>query len=98
MRAARLHEYGEPFQIDDVPDPEPGPGEVLVRIGGAGVCHSDLHIAHGEVPGVLDGPTILGHENAGWVEGRSGPARPGSSPARPSSSTAAGAAGCAGSA
>ena len=68
MRAARLHEYGKPFQIEDVPDPEPGPGEVLVRIGGAGVCHSDLHIAHGEVPGVLDGPTILGHENAGWVE------------------------------
>ncbi len=68
MRAARLHEYGEPLEIDEVPDPEPGPGEVLVRIGGAGVCHSDLHIAHGEVPGVLDGPTILGHENAGWVE------------------------------
>ena len=67
MRAARLHEYGKPFQIEDVPDPEPGPGEVLVRIGGAGVCHSDLHIAHGEVPGVLDGPTILGHENAGWA-------------------------------
>jgi alcohol dehydrogenase, propanol-preferring len=68
MRAARLHEYGKPFEIEDVPDPEPGPGEVLVRIGGAGVCHSDLHIAHGEVPGVVDGPTILGHENAGWVE------------------------------
>jgi propanol-preferring alcohol dehydrogenase len=68
MRAARLHEFGKPFRIDRVPDPEPGPGEVLVRIGGAGVCHSDLHIAHGDMPGLLDGPKILGHENAGWVE------------------------------
>jgi propanol-preferring alcohol dehydrogenase len=68
MRAARLHEFGKPFRIDDVPDPEPGPGEVLVRIGGAGVCHSDLHIAHGETPIPVDGPKIMGHENAGWVE------------------------------
>jgi propanol-preferring alcohol dehydrogenase len=68
MRAARLHEFGKPFSIDEVPDPEPGPGEVLVRVGGAGVCHSDLHIAHGEMPDLLDGPKIMGHENAGWVE------------------------------
>jgi alcohol dehydrogenase, propanol-preferring len=68
MRAARLHEFGKPFRIDEVPDPEPGPGEVLVRVGGAGVCHSDLHIAHGEMPDLLDGPKIMGHENAGWVE------------------------------
>jgi propanol-preferring alcohol dehydrogenase len=68
MRAARLHEFGRPLRIDEVPDPEPGPGEVLVRIGGAGVCHSDLHIAHGDMPGLLDGPKIMGHENAGWVE------------------------------
>lgn len=68
MRAARLHEFGKPFRIDEVPDPEPGPGEVLVRIGGAGVCHSDLHIAHGETPIPVDGPKIMGHENAGWVE------------------------------
>jgi propanol-preferring alcohol dehydrogenase len=68
MRAARLHEFGEPFRIDDVPEPTPGPGEVLVRIGGAGVCHSDLHIAQGELPFPVDEPKILGHENAGWVE------------------------------
>ena len=36
MRAARLHEYGKPFEIEDVPEPEPGPGEVVVRIGAAG--------------------------------------------------------------
>ena len=98
MRAARLHEFGEPFRIDEVPDPEPGPGEVLVRIGGAGVCHSDLHIAHGETPILLDGPKIMGHENAGWVEAL-GPGRDGVRARRGrSSSTAAGAAGCAASA
>jgi len=68
MRAARLHEYGGPFEIDELPDPEPGPGEVRVRIGGAGACHSDLHLLHGEIPGVGPLPKILGHENAGWVD------------------------------
>jgi propanol-preferring alcohol dehydrogenase len=68
MKAARLYEYGGPMRIDDVPTPEPGPGEVLVRIGGAGVCHSDLHIIDGDIPFLGDEPKILGHENAGWVE------------------------------
>jgi propanol-preferring alcohol dehydrogenase len=68
MRAARLYEYGEPMRIDEVPTPEPGPGEVLVRIGGAGACHSDLHIIDGEIPLLGEEPKILGHENAGWVE------------------------------
>lgn len=68
MRAARLHEYGQPFQIDQVPDPEPGPGEVRVRVAAAGACHSDLHIWHGEIPGLPPMPRILGHENAGHVD------------------------------
>jgi propanol-preferring alcohol dehydrogenase len=56
--------------VEDVADPEPGPGEVLVRIGGAGACHSDLHLMHEFPPGILpfDAPFTLGHENAGWVE------------------------------
>ncbi len=82
MRAARLHEFGEPFQIDEVPDPVPGPGQVRVRIGGAGVCHSDLHIAHGEMPDLLDGPKIMGHENAGWVDAL-GPGATGFEPGEP---------------
>lgn len=52
-----------------MPDPEPGPGEVLVKLGGAGACHSDLHLM--EWPeGTMDYrlPFTLGHENAGWVE------------------------------
>jgi propanol-preferring alcohol dehydrogenase len=82
MRAARLHEYGKPFQIDEVPQPEPGPGEVLLRIGGAGACHSDLHIIHGEIPGQGPLPRILGHENAGWVEAL-GPGATGFEPGEP---------------
>jgi alcohol dehydrogenase, propanol-preferring len=43
MRAVRYIGEARP-QVMDVPTPAPGPGEVLVRIGGAGVCHSDLHV------------------------------------------------------
>ena len=53
----------------DVEVPEPGPGEVLVKVGGAGACHSDLHVMEwpaGFLPYEL--PFTLGHENAGWVE------------------------------
>jgi alcohol dehydrogenase, propanol-preferring len=67
MRAARLHQQGSDFIIEDLPPPEPGPGEVLVRIAGAGVCHSDLHIKRGDVP-AIHLPQTLGHENAGWIE------------------------------
>ncbi len=54
-----------------MPVPEPGPGQVLVKVGGAGACHSDLHILEmpkpqGKSPFAL--PFTLGHENAGWVE------------------------------
>ena len=49
--------------------PEPGPGEVLVKVGGAGACHSDLHLLEAP-PGssAFTLPFTLGHENAGWVE------------------------------
>jgi propanol-preferring alcohol dehydrogenase len=57
-------------EIRDVPQPDPQPGEVLVKIGAAGACHSDLHLM--EAPAeALEGfplPFTLGHENAGWVE------------------------------
>jgi propanol-preferring alcohol dehydrogenase len=53
-----------------VPAPEAGPGQVVVRIGGAGACHSDLHLMHDFVDGVFPWgpPFTLGHENAGWVD------------------------------
>jgi propanol-preferring alcohol dehydrogenase len=67
MRAARLHVPGTPFVIEELPTPVPGPGQVLIRIGGAGACHSDLHVKAGDLPG-LPLPQTLGHENAGWIE------------------------------
>jgi propanol-preferring alcohol dehydrogenase len=68
-------------KLVSIPQPEPGPGEVLVRIGAAGVCHSDLHII--EAPaGAFPLPMTLGHENAGWVEAL-GPGVDGWSPGEP---------------
>ena len=77
MKAAVLHGYdetlaGETFvKYEDVPDPEiASPTDVIVRIGGAGVCRTDLHIVEGVWRGLVEVefPHIMGHENAGWVE------------------------------
>jgi propanol-preferring alcohol dehydrogenase len=70
MRAARLHELGKPLRIDEIDVPEVCGDEVLIRIGGAGVCHTDAHIRSGEFPLPPDFkfPLTLGHENAGFVE------------------------------
>jgi propanol-preferring alcohol dehydrogenase len=68
MKAYQLTEWEHPAELREVPVPEPGPGQVLVKIGGAGACHSDLHLMEWP-PGTLgfDVPFTLGHENAGWV-------------------------------
>ena len=70
MQALRLTSWHHDAELADVPTPDPGPGEVLVRIGGAGACHSDLHLMRDFDAGALpfDPPFTLGHENAGWVE------------------------------
>lgn len=77
MKAAVLHHYNESLSGDsfvrygDVPNPEiESPTDVIVRIGGAGVCRTDLHIVEGLWRGKVDVelPYIMGHENAGWVE------------------------------
>ncbi len=68
MKAALLHEYGQPLRLEEVATPEPAAGEVLVRIASTGACHSDLHVMSGEMPIVPEMPWILGHENAGYVE------------------------------
>ncbi|EQB12229.1 NAD(P)-dependent alcohol dehydrogenase [Sphingobium lactosutens] len=65
MKAVRFIEEGRPPEILDVPKPAPGPGEILVKIAGAGVCHSDLHVLDHGIG--IPGPFTLGHENAGWV-------------------------------
>ena len=69
MKAALLSEYHRPLELIDRAEPEPaGARDVVVRIGGAGVCATDLHSIDGlmEVAGVR-APLVLGHENAGWV-------------------------------
>jgi NAD+-dependent secondary alcohol dehydrogenase Adh1 len=74
VRAARLHEFHQPLILEDVPDPEvSGPFDVVVRIGAAGLCRTDLHIWEGQFDSVqkeagLSRPYSPGHENAGWVE------------------------------
>jgi NAD+-dependent secondary alcohol dehydrogenase Adh1 len=70
MRAARLHAYHEPLKLDEVDEPKvSGPLDVVVKIGAAGLCRTDLHIQEGqwaEKSGVKL-PYTPGHENAGWV-------------------------------
>src|SRR6185437_5418919 len=71
MKAFQFVEWQKTGELREVPVPEPGPGQVLVKIGGAGACHSDLHILEMEKPtgaGKFKLPLTLGHENAGWVE------------------------------
>lgn len=60
-----------PLALCDVPIPAPGPGEVLVRIRRCGVCHTDLHIAEGDLP-ARPAPVVPGHQVVGTVE-RTGP-------------------------
>ncbi|MDY7083047.1 MAG: alcohol dehydrogenase catalytic domain-containing protein, partial [Halobacteria archaeon] len=67
MKAARFYGASEGLKIEDVPLPEIGSNEILVRVEGAGICHSDLHILEGDLP-LPNLPTTLGHENAGFVE------------------------------
>jgi S-(hydroxymethyl)glutathione dehydrogenase/alcohol dehydrogenase len=66
MKAAVLNDYGQPLELEEVRIDPPKPGEVKIRIGATGVCHSDYHVIKGEWKYGL--PMILGHEAAGVVE------------------------------
>jgi alcohol dehydrogenase, propanol-preferring len=69
MQAFQFVAAQKPAELREVADPVPGPGQVLIKIGGAGACHSDLHILEAPPkPGPAAAPFTLGHENAGWVE------------------------------
>ena len=65
MRAAVLREYGGPLELTEMPDPVPGPGQVVVDIRACGVCGSDLFLQKGGFDSTL--PVIPGHEAAGVV-------------------------------
>jgi NAD+-dependent secondary alcohol dehydrogenase Adh1 len=70
VKAVRLHEFHSQPVVDEVPEPKiSGPLDVIVKIGGAGVCRTDLHIIEGQWDAAMHTPLpyILGHENAGWV-------------------------------
>jgi len=71
MRAARLHAYHEPLKLDEVDEPKAtGPLDVVVRVGAAGLCRTDLHIQEGQwaEKSQVKLPYTPGHENAGWVQ------------------------------
>nr|WP_286009764.1 alcohol dehydrogenase AdhP [Salinicola sp. S1-1-2] len=67
MKAAVVRAFGQPLEIEELPVPQPGPGEVLVKIKASGVCHTDLHAAHGDWPVKPTPPFVPGHEGAGVV-------------------------------
>jgi NAD+-dependent secondary alcohol dehydrogenase Adh1 len=70
MKAVRLHAFNQSPQIDEVPEPKiTHPLDVIVKVGGAGVCRTDLHIILGQWDAAMGTPLpyTLGHENAGWI-------------------------------
>jgi S-(hydroxymethyl)glutathione dehydrogenase/alcohol dehydrogenase len=66
MNAAVLSAVGAPLRIEELRHPEPQAGEVRIRIAACGVCHSDLHIAKGDLKFPM--PVVLGHEISGCVD------------------------------
>ena len=68
MKAAVVHSFDSPLQIEDVPKPKPGQGQVLVKVETSGLCHTDIHAAHGDWPVKPNPPFIPGHEGVGLIE------------------------------
>ena len=67
MKAAVVREFGQPLVIEEVAMPQVGPGQILVKVAAAGVCHTDLHAADGDWPVKPKPPFIPGHEGVGYV-------------------------------
>ena len=68
MKAAVVRAFDRPLEIEDLPIPEPGAGQVLVRVETCGLCHTDIHAARGEWPVKPSPPFIPGHEGVGVIE------------------------------
>ena len=68
MKAAVVTSFTAPLEIQDVEIPAPGPGQVLVRIEACGLCHTDIHAAHGDWPVKPQPPFVPGHEGVGVIE------------------------------
>lgn len=67
MKAAVVREFGKPLEIQEMPVPEVGEGQILVKVERCGVCHTDLHAADGDWPVKPSPPFIPGHEGVGFV-------------------------------
>lgn len=67
MKAAVIHTFGEPLQIEEMPVREPGDNEILVKVIACGVCHTDLHACEGDWPAKPKMPLVPGHEAIGYV-------------------------------
>jgi len=65
MRAVCFTEMGKQMEVREVPDPSPGPGELVIRVKGCGICGSDLHVT--ELPGAIANGCVMGHEFAGEI-------------------------------
>jgi propanol-preferring alcohol dehydrogenase len=68
MKAAVVTDFGAPLRIDNREVPQPGPGQVLVRMEASGLCHTDIHAAHGDWPVKPSLPFVPGHEGVGVVQ------------------------------
>jgi propanol-preferring alcohol dehydrogenase len=68
MQAAVVHDFTSPLRLEEIAKPEPGPGEIVVKIEASGLCHTDIHAAHGDWPVKPKLPFIPGHEGVGIVE------------------------------
>ncbi len=71
MKAAVVRAFGEPLVIEERPDPEPGPGQVRIRVEASGLCHTDIHAAHGDWPVKPNPPFVPGHEGVGLYKRQS---------------------------
>ena len=67
MKAAVLHEFNQPLQIEEIDIPTPGAGEIVVKMQASGVCHTDLHAVEGDWPVKPSPPFIPGHEGVGLI-------------------------------
>jgi alcohol dehydrogenase, propanol-preferring len=67
MKAAVVHQFGQPLTLEEVVIPEPGAGQVLMKVVASGVCHTDVHAADGDWPVKPTLPFIPGHEGVGYV-------------------------------
>jgi len=70
MKAAVVHAFGQPLQIEEMTVKEPGLHQILVKVIASGVCHTDLHAVDGDWPVTPKMPLIPGHEAIGYVAGR----------------------------